>query len=169
MGSDRRRFLKWVAAAGGFIAAALTAAPALRAFVSPLFVRRRAENWVRLGEASEFDLDTPIKIDFVQTIRDAWVEARAVHHVWAYTEDGETFTVYNGRCPHLGCGYAFDTAAKEFVCPCHRGRFDPTTGAVKGGPPPRGLDTLQTKVERGFLYAAYEDFRVGVPEKIALG
>ena len=39
---------------------------------------------------------------------------------------------------------------------------------MTGGPPPRGLDTLRTKIERGILYAAYEDFRVGVPAKIPL-
>ncbi len=169
MAADRRTFLKWVAAAGAALAAALSAVPALRAFVSPLFAARRPENWVRLGEASEFDLETPVKVDFVQTINDAWLEQRGIHNVWVYTEDGETFTVYNGRCPHLGCGYDFDAAKKDFHCPCHHGRFAVAGGAVTGGPPPRALDTLEHRVERGILYARYEDFRVGVPAKISLG
>ena len=167
--ATRRTFLRWVSAIGGAVVGSLTLVPALRAFVAPLMTPRAARNWVRLGEASEFDLDIPVKVDFVQTVRDAWIENRALHNVWVYTEDGEAFTVYNGRCPHLGCGFSLDEGAKEFHCPCHHGRFDLKTGAVKGGPPPRPLDVMDSKVERGILYVAYEDYRVGVPQKISLG
>jgi menaquinol-cytochrome c reductase iron-sulfur subunit len=167
--ADRRTFLKWLSGILGAVTGALVTVPALRAFVAPLRAAPTPENWVRLGEAAEFDLDLPVKVDFVQSVKDAWVEKRALHNVWVYTEDGENFTVYSGRCPHLGCGFAYDEAAEELHCPCHHGRFDPATGAVKGGPPPRGLDTLETRVERGILYASYQDFRVGVPEKVPLG
>lgn len=167
--TGRRSFLKWVSAVAAAVTGALTVGPAVRAFVAPLFAPRRPENWVRLGEASEFELDLPTKVDFVQTINDAWVEQRGLHNVWVVTEDGETFTVYNGRCPHLGCGFAYEAAEQRFHCPCHHGLFDAKTGAVTGGPPPRGLDTLEAKVERGILYARYEDFRVGVPQKLPLG
>ena len=169
MAGDRRTFLKFLSAAGGVAAAALTVIPALRAFASPLASPPGPENWIRLGEASEFDLEVPVKVDFVQTVQDAWVENRVLHNVWVYTEDGENFIVYNGRCPHLGCGFGFDETAKEFRCPCHRGRFDPKTGAVLAGPPPRGLDLLETRIEKGILYASYQDFRAGVPDKVALG
>jgi Rieske Fe-S protein len=37
---------------------------------------------------------------------------------------------------------------------------------VLGGPPPRPLDTLPVKVEDGVLYAEYQDFRLGVPDKV---
>lgn len=166
---SRRAFLRWVAAIAGSLAGVLTVAPALRAFAAPLFAAKRPEAWVRLGEASEFELELPTKVDFVQTINDAWVEQRGIHNVWVYTEDGETFTVYNGRCPHLGCGFSFDTDQKVFHCPCHHGVFDAKTGAVTSGPPPRALDALETKIERGVLYAKYQDFRVGIPQKQALG
>ncbi len=86
--------------------------------------------------------------------------------MWIYTEDGEHFTVYNGRCTHLGCNYALDQEKKVFRCPCHTGFFDLKSGAVLGGPPPRPLDTLPVKVEDGVLYAAYEDFRLGLPDKV---
>ena len=167
-GNERRTFLKWAASLTSVLAGALTVGPALRAFVAPLSAQKRPEPWVRLGEAAQFDLGIPIKVDFVQTINDAWVEQRGIHNVWVYTDDGDSFTVFNGRCTHLGCGYSYDTVEQAFHCPCHHGKFDKATGAVKGGPPPRPLDRLETKIERGILYAKYQDFRVGIPMKTAL-
>lgn len=111
----------------------------------------------------------PIRFDFAEAITDAWIETRVLRGVWIYTEDGEHFTVYNGICTHLSCSYGFDKAAGVFHCPCHHGLYDLKTGKVTGGPPPRPLDTLETKVEAGILYVAYENFRPGVPDKIPLG
>ncbi len=164
---DRRSALKKLASGlAGTVAGLLVAVPALRAFVAPIFRRQAADNWVKLGPADEFDVDVPTKVDFVQTVRDAWVEDRALRNVWVYTEDAETFTVFSGRCTHLGCGFAYDADKQQFHCPCHHGLFDVKTGEVLGGPPPRPLDRLQTKIEGGDLYADYRLFRVGVPEKV---
>lgn len=162
----RRAFLKWATALGGFVAVALAAVPAARAFLSPAFRRRRAEKWIRLGDASRFAWDEPVKVDFVDAVRDAWVEARRPRNVWVYTTDGERFTVYNGRCTHLGCNFGLDADTGVFRCPCHMGYYDVKSGAVLGGPPPRPLDTLEAKVEDGVLLVRYQDFRLGVTEKI---
>jgi Rieske Fe-S protein len=94
------------------------------------------------------------------------VETRRLRNVWVYTEDGEQFTVYNGRCTHLGCNFSVDEEKNVFACPCHTGFFDIKSGAVLGGPPPRGLDQLEVRVDNGTLYARYQDFRLGVPEKV---
>ncbi len=168
MSVGRRAFLKWATVVGGFLSALLAGVPAARAFLSPAFRHKRSEKWVRLGEVDQFDPDVPTKVDFVDSANDAWVETRRLRNVWIYTADGEHFTVYNGRCTHLGCNYFLDKDAKVFRCPCHTGYFDIKTGAVLGGPPPRPLDTLPVKVEAGVLYADYEDFRLGVPVKTAV-
>jgi Rieske Fe-S protein len=164
----RRKFLRWATAVGGSLSALLAGIPALRAFLSPAFRHKRTEKWVKLGEVDQFDPKVPTKVDFVDAANDAWVETRRLRNVWIYTEDGEHFTVYNGRCTHLGCNYSFDKEQKVFRCPCHTGFFDVKTGAVLGGPPPRPLDALSVKIEQGVLYAGYEDFRLGVPQKIAV-
>jgi len=52
-----------------------------------------------------------------------------------------------------------------FHCPCHHAIYQ-VTGEVIRGPAPRPLDTLETKVKDGILYVAYQDFRVGIPEKV---
>jgi quinol---cytochrome c reductase iron-sulfur subunit, bacillus type len=166
--TGRRRFLKWATAVGGLFSAVLAGFPAVRAFLSPTFRHKRTEKWIRLGEVDQFDPTLPTKVDFVDTVNDAWVETRRLRNVWIYTEDGEHFTVYNGRCTHLGCNYSLDREQKVFRCPCHTGYFDMKTGHVLGGPPPRPLDQLAVKVENGVLYAEYEDYRLGVPEKQAV-
>lgn len=164
----RRAFLKWASGVGAVLSAALAGIPALRAFLSPSFRTKPQEKWVRLGEVDAIDVGIPVKVDFVDTVNDAWVETRVLRNVWLYTEDGSRFTVYSGRCTHLGCSYGFEKEKRIFHCPCHHGLFDLKTGAVVGGPPPRALDTLQVKIEDGVLYAAYQDFRVGVSEKVAV-
>jgi Rieske Fe-S protein len=164
--ASRRAFLRWATALGGVLSAALAGVPALRAFLSPAFRRQREEKWIRLGEVDAFDVETPTKVDFVDSANDAWVETRRLRNVWVYTEDNEQFTVYNGRCTHLGCNFSVDEEKSVFRCPCHTGFFDIKTGAVLGGPPPRKLDQLQVRVENGTLYARYQDFRLGVPDKV---
>jgi Rieske Fe-S protein len=140
--------------------------PSLRAFISPTFRRPKTQRWIKLVEIEQMEAGTPLRFDFVETVNDAWVEARAQRGVWIVTENAKNFTVYNGHCTHLACSYGFDQAKGIFRCPCHHGIFDPKTGKVLDGPPPRALDTLETKIENGFLYAAYQDFRAGIAEKI---
>ncbi len=166
--AGRRKFLKWATGASALLSAALAGVPVLRAFVSPAFRSPTSETWIKLGDVETFDLDIPTKVDFVETVTDAWVENRVLRGVWVYTADGEHFTVYSGRCTHLGCGYAFEKVTGHFKCPCHEGVFDVKSGGVLAGPPPRALDTLEWKIEDGFLYCAYRDFRVGVEQKVAV-
>jgi len=168
LGIGRRTFLKWSTAVSSVLAAALAGVPVLRAFVSPVFRRESTETWIKLGDVETFDLDIPTKVDFVETVTDAWVENRMLRGVWVYTEDAENFTVYSGRCTHLGCGVALEKVTGHFKCPCHEGVFDVKTGTVIAGPPPRPLDTLEWKIEDGFLYCAYRDFRVGIDQKVAV-
>jgi len=83
-----------------------------------------------------------------------------------YTDDGDKFKAYNGRCTHLGCSYNYDHEKKTFLCPCHHGQFDPKTGAVLAGPPPRPLDELEVQVRDASVFVKYKDFRLGIPERI---
>lgn len=166
--AGRRKFLKLATGASALVSAALAGIPVVRAFVSPTFRRKITQTWIKLGDVETFDLDIPTKVDFVETVTDAWVENRVLRSVWVYTEDGEKFIVYSGRCTHLGCGYGFEQVTGRFKCPCHEGVFDVKTGKVLAGPPPRPLDQLAWKIEEGYLYCAYQDFRVGIEQKVAV-
>jgi menaquinol-cytochrome c reductase iron-sulfur subunit len=163
----RRGFLKRLSALGALISAGLISVPVLRAIFSPTARGPRTESWVKVADDTALlDIGVPIRVNFVQTVDDAWVESRTLSGVWLYTEDGEKFKAYNGHCTHLGCSYSYDHNKKTFFCPCHRGQFDPKTGEVLAGPPPRPLDELQVQVRDASVFVNYKDFRLGVAEKI---
>ncbi len=168
MATSRRRFFRWAAGLGSLLSAALVGLPSLRAFLGPLAPKEKKTNWIKLGEVDQIEAGVPTRFDFTESINDAWVETRALRGVWIYTDDNAKFTVYNASCPHLACSYAFEKEKGVFHCPCHHGLFELKTGKVIGGPPPRGLDALETKVEGGVLYAAYQTFRAGIEDKVAI-
>jgi menaquinol-cytochrome c reductase iron-sulfur subunit len=168
MDAARRQFLRWATAFTAGISALLVGLPSLRAFLSPTARRKATQRWIKLIEVEQMEPGAPVRFDFTETVTDAWVENRVLRGVWIYSGDGKSFTVYNGHCTHLACGYGFDKNRGVFHCPCHHGLFDVKTGKVLGGPPPRPLDTLETRIEEGFLYAAYFDFRAGIPDKITV-
>lgn len=163
----RRGFLKWISAIGATLIGAIVGLPAVRAFVAPTVAGPVADDWVKVADdVALIDTGVPLRVDFVQTLNDAWVEARAFNSVWLYTEDGEKFVAYNGKCTHLGCSYVLDKEKKDFHCPCHHGEFDVKTGRVIGGPPPRPLDRLPAEVRGSEVWVRYRDFRLGIPEKV---
>ena len=163
----RRGFMGIVSGASAAIVTALIGVPVIGAFVSPVLRQQRTDNWVKVADDTALlDIGVPIRVDFVQTQDDAWIESRALMSVWLYTEDGETFKAYNGHCTHLGCGFLLSKDQKTFACPCHRGQFDVKSGAVLAGPPPRPLDELKVEVRDAAVYVQYKEFRLGVPEQV---
>jgi Rieske Fe-S protein len=163
----RRGFLKRLSALGALISAGLVSFPVFRAFLAPASRSPAAASWIKVADDTALlDIGIPIRVNFVQTVEDAWVEQRTLNGVWLYTEDGEAFKAYNGHCTHLGCSYTYDKERKDFYCPCHRGQFDVKTGAVLAGPPPRPLDELEVEVHDAAVFVKYKDFRLGVPERI---
>ncbi len=162
----RRAVLKRLAAIAGSLTALIAGLPSALAFLTPTLRKKSELRWMRVGEAALFDLGVPDRVDITENVQDAWVTQRVIRSVWLMTEDGEQFTAFNAKCPHLGCAFSFDETKGHFACPCHRGVFDAKTGEVLAGPPPRALDKLQTKVEDGYVYVAYEDFRLGTPDKV---
>jgi len=93
------------------------------------------------------------------------VEEKVEHSVWVVKKPDGSVTVFSPICPHLGCGYRWDEQTKHFECPCHASVYD-IDGKVLGGPAPRPLDTLPTKMEDGKLYVKYEKFRLGIATKV---
>lgn len=165
--ASRRHFLRWVTAGGALTWIGLAGIPAIRALISPATRSIQVKGfWVKLGQLVSFNQDEPTQINFAEPERDAWIESTELKDAWIYTEDDKSFRVYNGRCTHLGCRYGYDADNGVFHCPCHGGIYEVKTGKVLAGPPPRPLDTLETRIENGVLSADYMDFRVGVPDKI---
>jgi Rieske Fe-S protein len=59
-----------------------------------------------------------------------------------------TFLVLSALCTHRGCPVAWQADLKQFVCPCHGGRYD-KAGNVTYGAPPRSLTTFPSRIEGG--------------------
>ncbi len=63
--------------------------------------------------------------------------------------DEHTWRAYEQKCTHLACAVYYEPSAGRIVCPCHNGAFDPATGAVLQGPPPRPLRRFEVQVRAG--------------------
>ncbi|WP_144798849.1 QcrA and Rieske domain-containing protein [Halorubrum depositum] len=69
------------------------------------------------------------------------------------------YAAFSKVCTHAGC-MVDGRDGTVLVCPCHSGRFDPTTGArVVGGPPPRSLPQLPITVSSDGYLVATGDFQ----------
>ena len=54
---------------------------------------------------------------------------------------------FSAVCTHLGCIVKWSKDEHAFICPCHAGKFDGTTGKVISGPPPEPLAKINFEVE----------------------
>jgi len=163
---SRRTFFHWVTlAAAGLVGVGLSI-PLLSTLISPAFQRRRRD-WVDVGAADDLPSGHPKQLDHVTTVRDGWLETTSHKAVWAVKQAQGDIRVFSPICTHLGCGYRWDETEKKFLCPCHGSSYD-VTGQVLGGPAPRPLDTLPSKVEGGRLLVMYKDFKSGLPTSVEI-
>lgn len=56
---------------------------------------------------------------------------------------------FSAICTHLGCVVSWDQHKNVIHCPCHEGIFNPATGAVVSGPPPRPLSGYELAIKDG--------------------
>lgn len=162
----RRTFLSYLAGSISAFIGIVAGIPIVGYLVAPLRVKEAAR-WLSIGKVEEFQGTEPKMVSVPLSRRDGWVEVREARICWVVPQPDRSFAVFNGRCTHLGCAYSWRTQADQFLCPCHDGLYD-RDGRVLGGPPPRPLDRLETKVENGELIVLYQDFQSGVPQKVTL-
>ena len=62
----------------------------------------------------------------------------------------DNITVFSATCSHLGCLVNYRHDKREFVCPCHGGRYD-LTGKNIAGPPPAPLTRLPARSQDGMI------------------
>ena len=81
-----------------------------------------------------------------------------------------SFVAYDALCTHLGCQVHYNKVAvkgwednpRQIFSPCHGGVFDPATGKVLGGPPPRPLPKIKLEIDgQGDIYA--NGYESGLP------
>jgi menaquinol-cytochrome c reductase iron-sulfur subunit len=170
-GTDRRRLLGLFTDLVLAIIGVIVAIPALLYFFGPL--RRKSgtdgavTTFLDVGPLS----DIPVgawqlrSVDMVH--EDGWKKTRVKHAVWVrrQSQGEQEITVLSSICPHLGCPVNWHPDQSRFVCPCHGGIFNPD-GEHTGGPPPRSMDPLEFEVRAGRLWVRWQDFKIGVAERI---
>jgi Rieske Fe-S protein len=60
---------------------------------------------------------------------------------------------YSAVCTHLSCAVLWRAEEGELHCPCHDGVFDPRTGEVVAGPPPRPLPRVVLEMTSDGVFA----------------
>jgi Rieske Fe-S protein len=78
-----------------------------------------------------------------------------------------SYVIFSSICPHLGCRFAWDTAANRFICPCHGSQFGPE-GAKLAGPAPRGLDPLPFREHDGAAQVTWIQYKSGQPDRVVV-
>jgi Rieske Fe-S protein len=143
--AGRRRFLSGVIATiqgaiGATLAFLLGGAAA-----APAFGTRRTHWWPAAAFDDLADNEpTPVTI---RITRDDGYSQMADRQVVFLVKTGASqVTALSSTCTHLGCRVSWNASEQVLKCPCHGGVFD-RTGAVKAGPPPAPLGTIETRLE----------------------
>jgi len=115
--------------------------------------------WSDVGPTADLaPLVAPIKLLVEVEQRDGWRKMISTKPVYVTQAADGRLRVLSAVCPHLGCSVAWNDSRRQFVCPCHAGVFA-EDGALVSGPPPRGMDELDSRVEGGRLKVRYQYFR----------
>ena len=162
----RRRFLKIASASLGGVMGAVLAIPLLESVVTPA-LRGRKSHFSRLARLGDLPTGTPVDRTFADRVSDAFIQETVLRDVWVVKHGPSNVDVFSPICPHLGCRFDWHSGREQFLCPCHGSVFSPT-GEVVGGPAPRPLDTLPTRIEGDEIYVEWERFKVGISEKVAV-
>jgi menaquinol-cytochrome c reductase iron-sulfur subunit len=162
--TTRRKFLVWIIGAISSLVALFLAIPLIGNLVGIIF-RAKKLHWVKVGDIGSLPIDQPVNMKFPFRMEDAYVRETVTNDIWVIKHSTSEVTVFSPVCPHLGCHYEWDPGTREFACPCH-GSIYSIDGKVLGGPTPRTLDTLPTRLEKEELFVEWEEFKVGIPEKI---
>jgi quinol---cytochrome c reductase iron-sulfur subunit, bacillus type len=170
----RSRFLEGATLGLGGVIGGLITVPILGFAVVPAFVDQGTGD-IDLGPLSNFPEGQWILTTFFLDPKEGEVSRRTAYIRYnGLLEREPSFTIISNRCAHLGCpvqpnGLVEDADKKEvqgrggqqitlipmipaggFGCPCHGGQYDPE-GNRTAGPPVRGLDRYDYKIENGRL------------------
>jgi quinol---cytochrome c reductase iron-sulfur subunit, bacillus type len=165
--AGRRGALKALAVGGAAVACGSLGVPTVELLVAPArSAAAGGARWIRTVRLDSLEEGKPKRVGIIADNRDAWVVDKNVElgGVWLIRKGGavECLSVV---CPHLGCSITL--AQGGFSCPCHDSGFGPD-GARTGGPSPRDMDPLETKVEDGYVLVDFHKFRQGTPDRVKI-
>ena len=165
---DRRKFLKVTTCAIGGGVGLAVAAPVLTLLADPAgkVTVTTPTTPLDIGRAEQFRVGAdPRRVEIVAPIvKDAWMAARNVvlGAAWIRRTAPDKLVALSAICPHLGCAIGWDTAAGNFLCPCHDSRFS-VAGDRLTGPSQRAMDELPLSVVDGRLQLTWIRYKTGQP------
>lgn len=162
--NERRSFLGVIA---GLIAGGISAVLGVtigRFAISPALSAGGVEGWTDVGPLADIPEGQLVKRNVIVSQDAGWGKFNSQKLIWV-TRKGENVTVFTAVCPHLGC--TVNAKNDVFICACHDSKWD-VAGNSMGGPTPRGLDSLEHKVEGDVLKVRYQDFKQGIAQKEVL-
>lgn len=143
---DRRGFLTAaVAILGGAIVGGLSLLGGAFVKATSRWPVRSAKKWAALCTFADLKGDEPLATSFRFKRLEGWYVETVTRQVYVAKDSDERPVVFSRRCTHLGCPVTWRAASRQFICPCHGGKFD-ASGRVTEGPPPRGLDQLESRI-----------------------
>jgi menaquinol-cytochrome c reductase iron-sulfur subunit len=154
-----------MAVVGGVVGCGAIAVPTVRFLVAPAMGAAGAGKWIKTLPLDALAEGEPKRVALVADHHDAWTLEKDVElgAAWILRKGGDVIA-WSTVCPHLGCAIDKSAGAPGFNCPCHDSAFAPD-GQRLTGPSPRGMDTLATKIEEGFVHVEFQRFRQGTPAK----
>jgi Rieske Fe-S protein len=167
--TDRRTFLGYCTGLLMAVIGLLVAVPALAYLVAPLRRKRgEGDTGPSLQDVGPLAGYPPgewcLRALEVEKV-DGWKKTTVRHAVWVRRQGEQDVTVLSSICPHLGCPINWHPDEGKFACPCHGGVFH-TDGSRVAGPPPRAMDPLDFEIRGGRLWVRWQDFKIGVPERV---
>ena len=166
---ERRSFLGALLVVGIACVSALLSVPLIHFVLYPLLRRTSEVQWSDLGAASDFSALTEPTARRIQIEQiDGWRKTVSEKTVYVTKDSIGGLLVLSSVCPHLGCTVPWRQEKRQFICPCHVGVFA-SDGTRISGPPARGMDSPETKVEDGRLMVRFQYFRQLVSTKEVIG
>lgn len=119
------------------------------AVLAPSFFRGR-QTWFRAAPVTELveGEPTPVTVRIIK--QDGYRQVVDRRVVYLRRERDGAVVALDSTCTHLGCRTRYDTAKRQFVCPCHGGVYD-ANGEVVAGPPPAPLARLEARIDDGHV------------------
>jgi Rieske Fe-S protein len=107
--------------------------------------RRSAKKWAAVCTLKELESGEPLATSFTFHRQEGWYTETVTRQIYVSKDEKGRPVVRSRRCTHLGCPVTWRTATRHFHCACHGGVFD-EGGQVVGGPPPRALDVVESRI-----------------------
>ncbi|BCB95394.1 cytochrome b6-F complex iron-sulfur subunit [Dissulfurispira thermophila] len=115
-------------------------------YIYPSNIRKRRFHYIYLMDEDDLPKKGVRKIEFHYEREHRIVNSRVF-----VVAGNDKFTAFSPVCTHLGCLVNWDNNKKEFLCPCHGGKYN-ASGEVIAGPPPKPLTRLPLEIKDGKVY-----------------